>query len=1034
MFASAANKQDCCSYPRKCGLSPGECTTVTPFSSFDPSSDHRSQYGEVVLECPVYISKGIHDRQNQQVLQYACALLNSGGGLLHMHNVEHAGKVQSKDLDTWWSGMESNLADILSSDDLCNYLEFSGNFDDPDLFLFVKTAEHLCTLNYHCRLPTDTATHNVTYTSAAKLLSKTGEPSPLSELPSVLKEYQYGQVEETLKQEGKQIQFKLLANSRDQGKTFADRVRHYCVKYVSAFANHYGGHVYFGIEDATAAVLGEALEVGTESKISHRVEQMMRELIWGDTNVRAQHGKHWDLHFYPVTNCPRMERRVVVVVSVCKFPGGVFTACPESYVVRCNGGQVQQLTFAQWRAEILNQSRVRPDLQTRFVKVALHTPFSRLVYTLPHTLQAAKDKVLKLSTGFNLQPRQYLEVLEDKHLVACVRRLLSTFAEEPHLAVPLQCWGTRLDTPGHEDLSTSLLILSQVYGLHLVLMVKSYLNGEELWSVARELTARVKQRLVMHGGCSDRLAIHVHVLSVADPLLVENFQAAIDSSIYPPTFALNASKMDTILTSLLLTIASYTPCSQQTTTAKAMNPAPKEFASCEQDCHFVLTCDQLQLLWTRQFTKDLWVHGPPGAGKTVAALEMIRELVARGCQRSQVLYLAENPLLCAYVSSFKLCKVASRRELMEDYGTPRRFLAKYREVKNVMVDEAQNFKDRDGDWYSVAEQLASIGAEQMMSKEGSGVKALVKTSAQKPSSSDERAQSSLSDRESKVPTQSPKTSFSGEGAQGSSSVGEHHRRDSTASGDASPDSLNIKSDRQPPQKQHVVSPPPKRTRLSHTELTCGYFWVFMDYAQKVHKFQAGLPALIGKNNFMLSEISRNSKEIFDYALKFMSKPGEGALLQQGGKEFVSDAPVLGHDYQNGRGVEVVRCGKDAVHRTLFSVLESYLGSGTKPDDIAILVSKRREKKAVERSVKEDLRLKGAEEESDGNGWSSSDVTVDTVRAFSGLDKPVVIGLEPHTDSNHAYLDKFIVNLATRAKDGLVIITTSDDLMRKLQIQ
>ena len=66
--------------------------------------------------------------------------------------------------------------------------------------------------------------------------------------------------------------------------------------------------------------------------------------------------------------------------------------------------------------------------------------------------------------------------------------------------------------------------------------------------------------------------------------------------------------------------------------------------------------------------------------------------------------------------------------------------------------------------------------------------------------------------------------------------------------------------------------------------------------------------------------------------------------------------------------------------------------------------------------------------------SAAGVTVDTVRDFSGLDKPVVIGLEPHADDRHANLDKFIVNLATRAKDGLVIITTSDELMKKLQTQ
>ena len=71
--------------------------------------------------------------------------------------------------------------------------------------------------------------------------------------------------------------------------------------------------------------------------------------------------------------------------------------------------------------------------------------------------------------------------------------------------------------------------------------------------------------------------------------------------------------------------------------------------------------------------------------------------------------------------------------------------------------------------------------------------------------------------------------------------------------------------------------------------------------------------------------------------------------------------------------------------------------------------------------------------SDSSSQAAEGVTVDTVR-FSGLDKPVIIGLEPHTDDKHADLDKFIVNLATRAKDGLVIITTSDELMRKLQIQ
>lgn len=60
----------------------------------------------------------------------------------------------SKHLDTWWSGIEIKMAEILSRDDICNYFDLVGNHDDRDLYLFVKTAEHLCTLSYHCKLPT----------------------------------------------------------------------------------------------------------------------------------------------------------------------------------------------------------------------------------------------------------------------------------------------------------------------------------------------------------------------------------------------------------------------------------------------------------------------------------------------------------------------------------------------------------------------------------------------------------------------------------------------------------------------------------------------------------------------------------------------------------------------------------------------------------------------------------------------------------------------------------------------------------------
>lgn len=59
------------------------------------------------------------------------------------------------------------------------------------------------------------------------------------------------------------------------------------------------------------------------------------------------------------------------------------------------------------------------------------------------------------------------------------------------------------------------------------------------------------------------------------------------------------------------------------------------------------------------------------------------------------------------------------------------------------------------------------------------------------------------------------------------------------------------------------------------------------------------------------------------------------------------------------------------------------------------------------------------------------VAIDTVRRFSGLDKAAVIGINPYVNEEHADFNKFVLSLATRAKDNLVIITTSDNIKQQL---
>lgn len=49
-------------------------------------TENLHRYGEIILHCNVNITYNIRAAGNSIVLKYVCALLNSGGGILHMRN------------------------------------------------------------------------------------------------------------------------------------------------------------------------------------------------------------------------------------------------------------------------------------------------------------------------------------------------------------------------------------------------------------------------------------------------------------------------------------------------------------------------------------------------------------------------------------------------------------------------------------------------------------------------------------------------------------------------------------------------------------------------------------------------------------------------------------------------------------------------------------------------------------------------------------------------------------------------------------
>lgn len=131
------------------------------------------------------------------------------------------------------------------------------------------------------------------------------------------------------------------------------------------------------------------------------------------------------------------------------------------------------------------------------------------------------------------------------------------------------------------------------------------------------------------------------------------------------------------------------------------------------------------------------------------------------------------------------------------------------------------------------------------------------------------------------------------------------------------------------------------------------------------------------------------------------------------------SPHLGHNYKSGQSVEILKCDKEHLKEKLFQVLSGIIDSGVSVDDLAVLVGSKQDKPEVTANVKP-LSQK-----------IERGLEVDTVKEFSGLDRGTIIGVDPKVNSEHADLNKFILSLATRARDKLVIISTSDDIQQKL---
>ena len=324
-----------------------------------PRPDTDGSLAEDILYRTIEIGK---ESINLDVLQATCALLNSGGGVVHMKIADFYNlKSPLKQLDTFWQKLESKLDAMIKPSVYAEVFDRVRKKDE--IFFFVKAPDHCCTVELNLFLASDAKKTKASFKETVRLLQD--RPSGkrknfcrirLQELPSLPESFSYKQKLDF--HESKQIEFKCFPSKNPldgkRQKQIADQI--------SAFGNCSGGIILVGVED-DCTVLGQDMSSRENSKenIESRVKSLIKEMKWPCICKRKV---FWDLKFLPVKgkgNC------FVIAIYVAGIRGGVFARKPKSYELRLeDDGKAQsispfELTFDEWKKRMLSGTYMLQD-------------------------------------------------------------------------------------------------------------------------------------------------------------------------------------------------------------------------------------------------------------------------------------------------------------------------------------------------------------------------------------------------------------------------------------------------------------------------------------------------------------------------------------------------------------------------------------------------------------------------------------------------------------------------------------------------
>ncbi|XP_064533773.1 schlafen family member 13-like [Pseudopipra pipra] len=666
-------------------------------------------------------------RQRRDLSIAVCALLNSGGGIVRMESEDRNYCFQEHGIGL---DIENSLRDCIGSNEIGEYFTWmqKGN----NLLLFVKTwscggleqgsAEatkpRLCSLSTGLFRRSGTSVFPVKSRDAPEFLrgkksSAKGNSVNGQSAKRALLSFFGGANETSLNIQEHDIQDAaarfierekvLVGEVLDFTETTHIEFKKYSTenvleyvsknlpKYVSAFANTEGGYLFFGVDD-NGKVTGTHSNVEKEA-LEQAVAKTISSMSVHHSCGSGAQGVQLQTHILDVYDQAGCSQGYICAVHVERSCCPVFHGDPESWMVM--SGKIERLRAGKWMELMTASDPVVSALADEFkteLSLANGPPLVKPVYSKAGLQCAAELQEHLYPVGSNeikWKPETICTDLFSEYpgLEALMRKQLRGVTQG--VLIFSRSWAVDIGLQKNQDVvCDALLVADNEYPVLFTVVRDASCVTSGTW---RETARALKQKLVNDGGYTPRVCVIPQILQLngtEDQTAVKENDVSRQETLhdstspYPKSYILTSRDIPAFLRALVIVVLGF-----------------KSYLSDHLGCEIfkLLTLKQYELLSKNLHkVRKLFVLGLPGTGKTIVALKIIEKIKNTfHCSADEILYICENQPLRDFVRNND-CQAVTRATFMKK---------NFPDVKHIMVDEAQNFRRDEGDWYQRARSI-----------------------------------------------------------------------------------------------------------------------------------------------------------------------------------------------------------------------------------------------------------------------------------------------------------------------------------------